>query len=65
MTQQDNSNTALINSEIFYFKITKDTPRGKRCLLINKQAGVATIGELNKSTEHFFDHWYPMPIFKD
>lgn len=62
--QKDSSQSVLVDKTNFYDPIDKDTPRGVKCILINKKSGVGMIGELNKSNEKFFDHYSPMPTFR-
>lgn len=62
--QKDSSQSVLVDKTNFYYPIDANTPRGVKCILINKKAGVGMIGELNKANEGFFDHYSPMPTFR-
>jgi hypothetical protein len=62
--QKDSSQSVLVDRSHPYTPIDANTPRGVKCILINKKAGVAVIGDLNKSNENFFDHFAPLPTFR-
>lgn len=52
--------SAAVALDAVFMPITKDTPIGVKCLLINKRAGSMTIGQIG-SDERFFTHWFPCP----
>jgi hypothetical protein len=54
--------TALVNPAYKWHKITPDTPRKAKVLLINKQAGVLTTGAIG-SWPTWFTHYCELPVF--
>ena len=54
----------LVNDEYKYKKITKDSPFGIKCFLINKSAGVCYPGTLS-SKDTFATHYAPMSTFDE
>ena len=63
MTEKlDSTRTALVDSKAYWIPITKDTPRGVKCYLINRPAKSATIGMVG-TEEKFFTHYHPIPVF--
>ena len=63
-TSSDSTKVAVVDSDLHYRRIDKDTQRGAKMLLIRKDAGVAQVGTLSSSNT-FFDHWFPLPTFAD
>lgn len=62
MTEKlDSTRTALVDAKSYWKPITKDTPRGVKCFLINKAAKSATVGTVDNAG--FFTHYHPLPVF--
>lgn len=55
---------ALVNEAYRWKRITPNTPRGMKLLLINREAGVLTHGQLS-AREEFFTHFCELPVFAD
>lgn len=60
----DGTATALTDKANKWKKITPDTPRGVKMLLINRHAGTSCHGTLG-SNEVFFTHYFTLPTFED
>jgi hypothetical protein len=54
---------AVITPDARWIRIDESSPFGRKCFLIRKEAGVATVGQLPRPGG-FFDHWYPLPTFE-
>jgi hypothetical protein len=54
---------AVIAPDMNWIRITALSPVGRKCFLIRREAGVATVGQL-PPPGGFFDHWYPLPTFE-
>lgn len=52
----------LVSDDQKYIQIDNTSPFGSKCILINKSAGVAYIGVLQKR-DKFPTHYYPLPTF--
>lgn len=64
MTQKLNSDkTTLVTQEQLWQEINKEAPKGIKCLLINKTAGVAYIGVLTHG-DSYPTHYAAFPKFK-
>lgn len=53
---------AVVSDSYHWRTITNETPRGRKLMLINKNAGVACIGSLD-TNPWFWTHWAPLPTF--
>lgn len=61
MTHTINSaRTAAVATDVFWQPITPDTPHSVKLQLINKNAGIATYGQLTGKGE-YWTHWAPLP----
>ena len=63
-TGHDSTGLAVVDSQYHWRPIDGATRRGVKLLLINRNAGVATLGALGGDPGHW-THWAPLPTFKD
>ena len=56
--------SCLVDTELKWQKIDKDTPIGVKMLLINREYGCATVGIHWGYPTGVFTHWAPLPTFK-
>lgn len=64
MAKLDSTGTAVVEPKNRWLRINANTQRGATMLLINRNAGRATLGQLGTG-DTFFTHWYPVPTFDD
>lgn len=62
MTTPDSTGLAVVDSQYHWRAIDAATQRGVKLLLINRNAGVATLGALAGDPGHW-THWAPLPVF--
>lgn len=55
---------AVVDTAAKWKPIDEATPRGRLCLVINRQAGSAKVGQVS-TQEDYWTHWYPLPVFED
>ena len=60
----DSTKTTVVDKTYHWKRSTKDTPRGQKLQLINKQAGVAMYSIL-KEGDTFFTHYAKLPTFEE
>ena len=61
-TGHDSTGLALVDMHYHWRPIEAVTQRGVKLLLINRVAGVATLGALGGDPGHW-THWAPLPTF--
>ena len=61
-TGHDSTGLALVDMHYHWRPIDAATQRGVKLLLINRNAGVATLGALAGDPGHW-THWAPLPVF--
>ena len=63
MTVEFNTERSVaIDRDTQWLQIDERTPRGVKLQLINKTAGVAHYGQLQRG-DTFYTHWFPLPTF--
>lgn len=62
--RKTNKGEVLVTDNNYFIEITKDAPFGLKCTLINRPAGIAYMGILNRK-DKFATHYAPLPTFKD
>ncbi len=60
----DSTGLAVVDMHYYWRPIDAATPRGTKMQLINRAAGVATLGALGSDPGHW-THWAPLPTFGD
>jgi hypothetical protein len=56
--------STVVSPDITWIPISRETPRGKKVLCINRPSGVANVSIL-RVKEPYFTHWYPLPKFAE
>lgn len=65
MTQRSSTDgKAVVDTSHHWKPVDVDTPRGQKCLVINRRAGSAEVGKVS-TKETFWTHYYPLPTFAD
>ena len=60
----NSTSTVAVATDVYWMPIDQDTPRGVKLQLCSKKYGVATYGVCGHKELHF-DHWAPLPKFKE
>ena len=54
--------TVAVSTQQLWIPIDKNTPRGVKLQLINKEYGVAAYGRLTSHND-YYTHWAPLPAW--
>lgn len=62
MTHKIKDNTVAVSTSVYWLPIDEKTPLGVKLLLINRNAGVASLGQYQK--DGHWTHWASLPKFQ-